>query len=140
MIRIDNQNQIDRLVKIRTFDAPQHWNKHVEMFALRTFAQVAQHVRFHINGEHLSLRHALGDSRTEISSAGAKIGNIGRPLKIQCVQNFIRLLPCVAAGVVEFFCPNLRTLEMMLIGLIFVMVIVLCGLLCERFGHACASK
>ena len=118
VIRIYDKRDIDGLGKIGRVRVGQHWNQIDQVVMLRSLAKVAHHVRLDTGGEHFALGNAPGDSNTEISSAGADVGDKRGPLKTQGVQNFFRLLPCVACRVIELFGPFFRVFETAMEGAI----------------------
>ena len=58
VISIHDQNEVDRLNKVRTIRSSQHWYNRAQMLAAGPLAKVAQHVRFDVDREDLTVGHA----------------------------------------------------------------------------------
>ena len=151
VIGIDDQNQIDRLGKIRTAGTRQHGDQKAQMFALRAFPEETQHVRLDVNCEQFPFWDEPGDARAEITRPGAKIGHTCGSVEMQCIQDLVRLLPRVTGGIIEFFCPLLGLVERAVVPPIRVTAAVMIaferviarrfrGRLRERSDGCCSSK
>ena len=116
MIGVHDQHEVRGLRKIGRFGTRLHGHKHAQMFVVRTLGKVTQHVRFNVNSEQLPFGYALSDPHAELSVAGAEVGDTCGSLKMQHVQNLIRLLPSVTGRVIELFGPHLSVTKRVLIA------------------------
>ena len=107
VIRVDDQDEVDRFGKIGGVRARPHGLEHAQVLAMRPLAEVLQHLGLDIDGEHPSFRHPLGEAHAEISGAGAEIGDDSRGRELQRVQHLVGLLPGITVRIIELLWPTL---------------------------------
>ena len=117
MVGVDQDYHVDRNRNARIIRFGEHRGDIAEILAVRPFAEITHHVRFRVYAIDMALRQGAREPHCEVTGARADVGNPGVRRERERAQDFIRLLPIIARGVIEEFCPSVRTGERVLVVL-----------------------
>ena len=115
VVDIDEQREVDGLGQPRIVERGLHHAHIGEALALRALAEMLHHVGLDVGGVDRRLRQHAREAHGEVARARADVGDHRIGLERERVDHLMRLLPGVAARIVEDRRPARGVAELVLV-------------------------